>query len=631
MKTFFSFILLFVVLVRASAQQEVPFLERSISISFATERLDIALKKIGEQGGFTFSYNPSIIESEKKITKTFFKKTVREILDELFHGTLTYKARANHIILTRSKETSKNSDDTILSGYIIDEATGERLRNVSVYDPVTLTSAVTDSYGYFEIKFDKPVSDINLKINKQNYSDTVITVPASTGRLLNIPMKIDKQKWITVADSVSEKLKRFWNNKRSWPNKILHPKKANLVNIRDTLSREVQFSVVPFLGTNQMLSGNVVNDYSVNVVGGFARGVRKFEVGGVFNIDREDVQGAQFAGLFNVVGGKVAGWQMAGLFNADFDEFSGAQFAGLANVSWSNTSVFSAAGALNLTRLDSRGVHLAGLANLTIGEQQGPHAAGVFNFSASDASAIQAAGAWNFTAKNMKGAQLAGVLNFTGKNVQGTQMAGVLNFAGKKVTGAQIAGVLNYATKVRGVQLGLVNIADSVQGASIGLFSFVMKGYHKLEFSADEIFYTNVAFRSGVRNFYNIFTAGAKPNTFENDITYWTFGYGIGTSSKLTRWLFLDLDVTANQIMHERDIKAMNLLNKLYLGFDVQIAKKLSFTFGATLNAYITDNLYDGYLPLFTDYTPSITRDENTSNDYNVKMWLGGKVGIRFF
>jgi hypothetical protein len=623
MKSFSVLFLLFWISVTAGhAQEPVPYLERTITISLANERLDIALKKIGEQAGFTFSYNPSIIEASKTVSYTFTKKTIREILDQLFNGTIEYKIRASHVILTKAKETSKD-DEKLLTGYIVDEATGERLKNVSIYDPVTLSSAVTDSYGYFEMKVDKPTPSLKLVINKQNYSDTVVAVNSGRSRLLNIPIHIDKEKWLTVADSVGEKMKRFWNRT------FLHPRKPNFINIRDTLYRKVQFSVVPFLGTNHLLSGNVVNDYSFNLFGGFSRGLQKFEIGGMFNLERANVDGAQVAGLFNVVGGKVNGFQMAGLFNANYDSTSGAQFAGLANVNWNSTKIFSAAGLINFTRLDSRGVHLAGVSNITVGKQEGPHAAGLFNFATHDSGPLQIAGSFNFAARNFEGLQLAGLFNFTGKDVRGTQFAGLLNFTGKKLTGTQVSGLLNYATKVHGSQIGFLNIADSVRGVPVGFLSFVMKGYHKIEFSSDEIFYTNAAFRTGVRQLYNIFAVGAKPNTFSQNQTYWTFGYGLGTAPKLTRWLSLNFDLTANQIVYDKKFEAINLLNKLYVGFDVHATKHLSFTFGVTANAYLTDKTYEGYKPLFTDYTPHIITNRDYSS-VNMKTWLGAKIGIRF-
>ena len=84
-KSFHRFFLAFVLVLVAYeyATPQTPFLERTITISFQQERLDVVLRKISVQGGFTFSYSPSILEAGKIITVDFTNKTVREILDQL--------------------------------------------------------------------------------------------------------------------------------------------------------------------------------------------------------------------------------------------------------------------------------------------------------------------------------------------------------------------------------------------------------------------------------------------------------------------------------------------------------------------------------------------------------------------
>ena len=63
------------------------------------------------------------------------------------------------------------------------------------------------------------------------------------------------------------------------------------------------------------MSGAVYNRVSLNILGGYARGLKGVEFAGWFNIERENVEGLQFAGLFNAVGDTVKGMQFAGLFN----------------------------------------------------------------------------------------------------------------------------------------------------------------------------------------------------------------------------------------------------------------------------------------------------------------------------
>ena len=604
--------------------EPVPFLERIVSISFQNEKLEVALKKISTQAGFIFSYNSSIIDGDQVVSGDFQSKTVREVLNHFFQGSVQFKSRGKYLIMSRAP-APKNDDEKLLTGYIIDEATGRRLQNVSVYDPVSLSSAVTDSYGYFQLTVDKPSGEeVKLAVRKLNYSDTVVAVIPDKRELMNIQLREHADRMTLLADSVRQKIKRFWNSKFSTT------QAANIENIQDTLHRKFQFSIVPFVGTNHKLSGNVINDYSYNIYGGYSLGVEKLEIGGWFNIVRGDMKGVQFAGIFNSIGGRMTGFQLAGALNMVRDSVPGYQLAGLINLNGNSSSKLSAAGLLNVTVKNSSGLQMAGLGNATIGGQQGVHMAGLFNFSTKDSGPVQLAGLTNFTAGSFNGAQVAGLANFSIKHHHGAQVGGILNVTGKSIKGAQISGLINYATRVDGVQLGVVNITDSIRGTPIGLLSFVLKGYHKLEVSADEVFYSNVAFRTGVRQFYNIFAVGAKPNTFEQEVNEWSFGYGFGTAPRLTRTLSLNVDLTANQVVYGNEVEAINMVNKLYLGVDWQAFRYVGFTCGLTLNGYVTDATYDKYRPLFTDYTPHLIHDKTYSNDMNLKMWLGGKIGIRF-
>ena len=583
-------------------------LEKKLTLSLQDETLESSLKKISAAGGFVFSYNPVIMDGKKRITHNFVNRSLRDILDTIFNGTIDYKTRGKYIILTAAPQSTVKHEPAIVTGYIVDEATGERLKDVSVYDPITLSSTITDSQGYFEIKIDKPAPEIILSVNRQYYTDTIVAVQ-SRGRLMNIPLKINKEKIIVLADSVGEKFKRLWGRQSS----VFH-NNLNLVNVDDTLYRVAQVSLLPFVGTNHKMSGAVINNFSLNIFGGYSLGINTLEIGGLFNLVRGNVKGAQFAGLFNGVGGHMRGLQVAGILNGNAGATWGPQFAGV----------------LNLNDEESHGALFAGVGNIATDTLRGPQFAGVFNLAAQSSFTAQFAGVFNIGAKTLRGIQAAGVFNIAGGDLKGTQLAGVFNIAGNQMKGAQIASVFNVASKVKGVQIGLINLADSVGGIPIGLISIVRKGYHKIEISADEIFYNNLSFRTGVRQFYNILSVGAKPDTYREGEVMWTFGYGLGTAPRLSRKWFLNLDISSNQVVKGNTIEAINLLNKFYLGFDYQAFKMMSLTFGATLNGYVTDNTYDAYPPLFTDYQPNIFLDRNIGTDHNLKMWIGAKVGLRF-
>src|SRR5687768_3616928 len=418
---------LFVVAIPFMADAQARLLDKKLSLKLRGETVEASLKKISAAGGFVFSYNPAIMDSEKQITQEFTNKSIREILDIIFEGTIEYKARGKYVILTSRPQIPSRREPAIVTGYIVDEATGKRLSDVSVYDPITLSSAITDSNGYFEIKIDKPPSDIILSVNRQNYADTIVAVPARN-RLLNIGMKINKEKVTVLADSVAEKMKRLWEKSA-----LVFHKNINLLNVDDTLYRVSQVSLVPFIGTNHKMSAHVINDFSLNILGGYSLGVNAVEFGGLFNLVRGNVKGAQFAGLFNQVGGQMKGAQLAGVLNHNAGKIRGVQFAG----------------GLNLNSHDVRGALVAGAANITTGQLDGAQVAGVFNIATSVTSAAQIAGVFNLSSAPAKGLQAAGVFNIAGGRIKGVQMAGVFNIAGSEVKGAQIAPVFNIATRVR--------------------------------------------------------------------------------------------------------------------------------------------------------------------------------------
>lgn len=568
-----------------NAQSATPPLERIVTIAFQNERTDAALKKLSQQAGFTFSYSISAFDTQKTITKSFNKKTVREILEELFDGQVKYKQKNNYIILTKAE----GSEGVVVSGYVVDEATGQKLKEVSVYDPVSLKSAVTDEFGFFELELNKPTKEqLQLAIKKSNYTDTLVTVPARRSTFQNLSLNVDKEKWKAFSDSLDSKLNRLW----SWTKQSAQ--RINMRNIRDTINRTWQVSFLPFVGTNHKLSGNVVNDYSLNILGGYSAGTRVLEVGGLFNINRGDVRYAQVAGLFNLNGGYTQGAQFAGLLNTNLDSARAVQFAGLVN---SNSK-------------SSEGAQFAGLINVNVGDYKGPQFAGLFNT----------------TLGNVAGVQAAGLFNVTWRTTQGAQVAGVLN-AAREVTGSQVSGLINVAKTVQGTQVGVFNIADSVYGVPVGFLSFVNKGYHKIEVAVDDVLPVNISFRTGVRQFHNIITVGVHPQ--RSDTITWAFGYGVGTAPKLNRWLSLNADVTANQLI-DGNIAALNLINKLQVGCDFHIAKKFSVFAGGTLNLRVYDADFTRHAETAFSYTNRVLGEGSFSRKTNYQLWFGGKVGVRF-
>lgn len=580
----------FVLTANLAGAQAVPPLERIVTVSFYQEKPDEALSRLSKEAKFVFSYNPVVIEGSGAITGSFVNKSVREILTRILGENIQFKEKGNYIILTRTPGQQKPAvKPLVITGYVTDGATGSKIAEVSIYDKRTLAAAVTNEYGFFKLKVDKPANENFISVNKKNYKDTIMFIGGSGEKFVTVELFRERlsdvislpefsigdslltSTDVPVVESVAPEPER---------KEPLSQSQINMENIRDTIYRDFQVSFVPFAGTNHKLSGNVISDYSFNVIGGYSLGTAIAEVGGVFNVDRGNVEKLQMGGVFNAVGGKMTGVQVAGVINMNNKQVEATQVSGTVNFNMSGI----------------KGVQVGGVINMNAGES--------------------------------KGVQVAGVANIQVKDMEGSQIAGVINVATDSVTGSQIAGVVNIARKIKGTQIGVLNVADTIQGVPFGFLSFVRKGYHKIELSADEIFYANVAFRTGVRQFYNIFTAGVKPDNLGDPL--WTVGYGVGTTPRLTKRLYLNFDLTSHHIEKGHFSRAMNLLNKLYLGVDVQPGKRFSITAGATLNAHLTEQDYTEYPELFTDYTPRIISDREIGNNSHLQMWWGAKIGIRF-
>ncbi|HEY1041003.1 MAG TPA: hypothetical protein VGF30_16425, partial [Bacteroidia bacterium] len=300
------------------------------------------------------------------------------------------------------------------------------------------------------------------------------------------------------------------------------------------------------------------------------------ELGGLLNIDNGPVSYTQIAGIGNVVSDTVKGVQVGGIFNTVKTHVSGLQIGG------------------------------------------------VFN-TAESVNGMQLSSVFNLNKRRVNGMQLGGILNIA-DTVKGMQLAGIVNCA-NNCSGMQLAGVCNYAKNMKGFQLGLINVSDTCTGIPFGLFSFVKRGYHKAELSANELQFINIGFRSGVEKFHNIFFAGA--NYFATK-QMWTYGYGLGSTFKLKNRLHLTTELSAQQIqpMNGEGIY-LSILNKAFVGLDIKCGSKFGIAFGPTYNVLVSDSK-SPYYNNVAMLAPGVFYSR-TDGQTNVRMWIGGNLSLKFF
>lgn len=530
-------------------------LEKRVNLTAQNEPMDGFLNRLSKKVGGVFSYSPSTVDINRNVSGEFTDLSCREVLEEIFEGSVNYKQKGIYLILTPAPPSEK---EITISGYVVDQQSGDRIKNATVYNPITLQSSTTDEFGFFEFQVKNPAAEnFQLVVNKKDYADTLL-LENRQSRFQKIFLKSEGENASPIVQSLTEPMKNFW----IWTKNSVGF--TNLENVQDTINRKFQVSFVPFIGTNRKISGSVTNDFSFNILGGFSGGTNKAELGGLFNINRGDVGKLQLAGLFNQAGGTVSGLQMAGLVNANLDSVKAVQLAGISN----------------------------------------------------------------FTTGPVRGVQGAGVLNIATSTVNGAQLAGVINYTHRDVEGAQIASVMNIARNVKGLQLGLFNYSDSISGVPIGLISFVRKGYHKLEIGTDEVLPLNFSLRTGTRGFYNMLFAGIRPE--KADSVTWAFGYGVGSSPKLANKLFLNLELSSQQLI-KGNIQALNLINRAYIGLDYQFAKHVGIYAGPSFNLRYFDDSFTDHPELFGIANPKIRTEKTHADNLKSQTWWGFRAGIRFF
>lgn len=665
-----------------------PMLEKLVTINVQNQSVAEVFKSITQQTGVTFSYNSQQFDDKQKISLSVINKPLRVALESIFKPfPCKYNLKKKYVIIqcTSANKPIKKSTYTI-SGYIVNAADSSRIPNASVFVKSTRQAVITDNYGYFKLIASKSLNPVVVSIAKEEYIDTIILIDGAVDKevWVNIRPKKKDDKTITkttFTDTINTApatpvvySKPIDTTKTVPPTNNFWEKQkrinANLRNISDTLFSKISFSLVPSISTNKLLSANTINDVAINVLIGKSKGVKYLELAGLFNINNGDVENVQVAGLGNYVAGNVKYVQAGGLFNSVLGRVEGFQAGGLYNIVMQDVEGVQAGGIFNHARA-FKGVQLGGIYNYVKDSVEGLQAAGIFNHTYF-MHGLQMGGIYNFVKDSVQGMQTAGILNYTraieglqiagmenilvdsseglqiggihnharvlegfqiggiantAVGMEGFQIAGVINVA-KNMEGIQIAGLINVAKKIKGLQISVFNFADTCNGLPIGVFSYVHRGYHKIELTADELQLANFGFRTGVAKFHNIVFAGY--NGFHTQ-KFWTYGYGIGSYLYLTPKKGLQFDITAQQLQNTNpgEIKS-NILSKLYVGYSYSVAKKFSITLGPTFNVLQQDKNDIAFSNAFAQVTPHAFYNSSVGAS-NIKMWAGGKLSIKIF
>ncbi len=406
-KLFAVFVFLFTSYFQLSAQNKLGASIRMPRFEQTSIRQIFASLK--EKQGFEFSYNSQLFQLDSIVSIPSFKGVCIDYLEQVLGANYAFKETISHIIITYAPQRmavevnvhTNEGNRAVVSGYVRDLRTEKAIADASIYDKLTFhASTLSDKNGYFQLDVKKPDHTVAIALSKANYKDTSLMVLLPVEALTLVEKR--KMGYYIGYDSEKNIFNNFFG--RLFTGSSQRIQSMNLGGF--FAYSPFQISLTPGLSTHGFFGSQVVNNFSVNIIGGSAAGVDGTELGGIFNVSQYDVQGAQFSGVLNVVGGNVSGLQMSGAGNVVVHDFNGTQLAGLWNKVDTLRTGIQAAGGINFAN-ESRGLQVAGAANVSQGR-----------------AGSQIAGAVNIADK-VRGVQFAALLNIADSS---DYPIGVLNF-----------------------------------------------------------------------------------------------------------------------------------------------------------------------------------------------------------
>lgn len=602
---FFIYFFIFSIISNAGAQS---ILSKEISISVKDQPLGRVFDFLEQRENFKFSYYSKLVPRDSIISISTDKATIEDVLDQLLSKRYEYKETAGHLILRYAplelalllEKNISMGEYRLVTGYVIDINTGKGLRNVSVYEKNILQSTLTNSLGYFELYLKNSQRPIELTASKENYkSVTSMFLPE-----VIVQMGEKKNIFDYVMGDFSEIEKsgigRFFISSRQ---------KLQSLNIGGFIAKApVQFSIIPSISSHGMMNAQIVNNFSLNIIGGYSAGVRGFEIAGLYNINKMNVEALQMAGLFNTAGGNVTGVQLAGLYNNAIGNLIGIQLGGLHNSLKGNMNGMQLAYGYNKVGGDARGVQLSEGYNNVKGTLAG----------------IQVNTGYNRVGKNLYGVQLSAGYNYVKDSLNGLQLNAGYNRVRKYARGMQM-GIVNYAKKIDGVQFGLINVSDTTSGYSIGLINIKKGGYKKLDILNNELTDINFSIKTGDNKLYTILTAGRSDRGSKGKLH--SFGFGIGKNILLGNRISYNPEIV-NQYIHFDNWDDANSLVKFSSLFTVHFSKHFAIVGGPTFNVYSSIQK-DTSVPNDTfAFVEDNTARFNLFKNKNVLGWIGWSIGL---
>lgn len=161
-------------------------LGRKITCKIKRRPMVEILKELERLGSVSFNYNNKIIP-EGNFSLTARDEELNVVLVRLLspHKLVFTVLFGSSIVINKSEKADKFT----VSGYVIDESTGEKLIGVSVFNLYDLKSTTTNQDGYYSLTLLQ--DSVKLKFYQTSYAAVVVPLFMNKNQKLNIQLKDD--------------------------------------------------------------------------------------------------------------------------------------------------------------------------------------------------------------------------------------------------------------------------------------------------------------------------------------------------------------------------------------------------------------------------------------------------------
>jgi outer membrane receptor for ferrienterochelin and colicin len=168
-------------------------LAKNISISLKEGTTGELLELVNKQTGNSISYSSNMINLEKRVKLNGDESTVEEFLRSILKGQpVKFVEENNKIYLVPVSPKKKYT----LSGYVIEQGSGERLIGASLFFPSLQAGTTTNAYGFFSITL--PEDETQIQVSHIGYQPLITLISIVHDTVL----KIGLEKNIVLTEAV---------------------------------------------------------------------------------------------------------------------------------------------------------------------------------------------------------------------------------------------------------------------------------------------------------------------------------------------------------------------------------------------------------------------------------------------